>query len=66
MKKRYLPFDTDIEELYPNVQELLMVEGGMYYFAQHQNKYYVLSSYGTMADFFDEEDLDFLECEYEF
>jgi hypothetical protein len=68
MKKKYLPYTISLKSEYGELQKLLYVEGGGYYFTSRNNKYYVLSDYGTLIDFFedDEDVLSTLKAEYEF
>ena len=68
MKKKYLPYTISLKSEYGEFQKLLYVEGGGYYFTSKNNKYYVLSDYGTLIDFFedDEDVLSTLKAEYEF
>ncbi|MDP2364880.1 MAG: hypothetical protein Q8M94_14065 [Ignavibacteria bacterium] len=68
MKKKYLPYTISLKSEYGELQKLLYVEGGGYYFTSKNNKYYVLSDYGTLIDFFedDEDVLSTLKAEYEF
>ncbi len=66
MKKRYLPFQTNLDSEYPGLYMLFAVEGGAYFFAKNQDLYYVISDFGTMTDFLEEEDYDILISEYEF
>ena len=56
MKKRYLPFSTSLKTDYPGLTFLFGVEGGVFFFAKNQDKYYILADFGTMADMLDEED----------
>lgn len=68
MKKKYLPHTISLKSKYGELQKLLYVEGGGYYFTRKNNKYYILSDYGTLIDFFedDEDVLSTLKAEYEF
>jgi len=68
MNKRCLPFETSLKSAYEDLHKLFSVEGGAYYFATRKNKYYVLSDFGTLADFFEgyEKELAELKSEYEF
>ena len=68
MNKKHLPFQTDLTAQYDNLEMLFTFEGGAFFFAIRNNKYYVISDEGTMADFFedDEEMLAILKTEYEF
>ena len=55
MKKKYLPFSTSLKTDYPGLTFLFSVEGGVFFFAKKQDKYYILADFGTMADMLDEE-----------
>jgi len=69
MNKKHLPFDTDIESEYSNLQMLFGFERGAYYFASSENKYYIICDSRTMSEFLDESDKDLLFellTEYEF
>ena len=68
MKKKYLPYNMNLEAEYGELQKILFVEGGGYFFTSKDDKYYVLSDYGTQIDFFedDEDVLSTLKAEYEF
>ena len=68
MNKKHLPFQIDLTAQYDNLEMLFTFEGGAFFFATRNNKYYVISDEGTMADFFedDEEMLAMLKTEYEF
>lgn len=68
MKKKYLPYNMNLKAEYGELQKILYVEGGGYFFTSRDDKYYVLSDYGTLIDFFedDEDVLSTLKAEYEF
>jgi len=68
MNKKYLQFRTILKSEYENLQKLFIVEGGAYFFASRNDKYYVIADFGTMADFCDgdEKELAKLKSEYEF
>jgi hypothetical protein len=67
MNKKHLPFKTILKSEYEDFQKLFIVEGGAYFFASKNDKYYVIADFGTMADFFeDERERAKLKSEYEF
>lgn len=68
MKKNYLPYNMNLKAEYGELQKILYVEGGGYFFTNKNDKFYVLSDYGTLIDFFedDNEVLSTLKAEYEF
>lgn len=68
MKKKYLPYNMNLKSEYGELQKILFVEGGGYFFTNRDEKYYIISDYGTLIDFFedDEDVLSTLKAEYEF
>jgi hypothetical protein len=68
MKKKYLPYNMNLKSKYDELEKLLFVEGGGYFFTNKDDKFYVLSDYGTLIDFFedDKDVLSILKAEYEF
>lgn len=68
MKKKYLPNNMNLKSEYGELQKILFVEGGGYFFTNRDDKYYIISDYGTLIDFFedDEDVLSTLKAEYEF
>ncbi len=66
MKEKYLQFETKLESEYSGLRLLFSVEGGAYFFAMKKDKFYVLSDFGTLAEFLEKDELDKLKKEYEF
>ncbi|MGD8306539.1 MAG: hypothetical protein PVF17_07780 [Ignavibacteria bacterium] len=58
----------NLKSKYDELEKLLFVEGGGYFFTNKDDKFYVLSDYGTLIDFFedDKDVLSILKAEYEF
>ncbi|GEM_PF-3828816 len=66
MKKKYLPFETKLEYEYPGLRLLFAVEGGAYFFAKKKDKFFIISDFGTLAEFVEKDEFDKLKKEYEF
>jgi len=70
MKKRYLPFDANLDSEFPGLKEFYAVEGGVYYFVKKNKKYVIIADFGTLADFISKDEdgdlFDKLISVYEF
>lgn len=66
MNKKHFPFGTNLKSKYSDLHFLFSVEGGVYYFVNRENKYLVLTDFGTLADLLEQNERDEIITEYEF